>query len=400
MRPGRPVWLVAGREISERLHGRLIYVMTAFTTAIVVAAIVIPPLVKGTGRIRVALVGAGATALGPALVSGGPEAGLSVRITNLPAGSDVTQALDAKTLDVAVVDPDTTGGVTVEVSHQLDPAMQALLASAVQRQLLLSVLAQNGVSPQVVARALAPGALSVHVLHPARPDQKDRATAAIFAAVFLYFTLITYGTGVATGVAQEKTSRTAEVLLGAVPPGDLLAGKVLGIGLCGLGQIGVTVAAGLIANAAVHPAHISSVIWGLLPGILLWYLLGYGLYSFAFAAAGSLVARQEDVQMVMGPFSAVLVGGYMLTFATIANPDAPWVKLASFFPPLAPILMPARLALGHVALWETALAMALTVATALGVARLGARIYSTALVRSGPRVSWRTALRMGSEART
>ncbi len=88
-----------------------------------------------------------------------------------------------------------------------------------------------------------------------------------------------------------------------------------------------------------------------------------------------------------------LVGGFLLTYATIATPDAPWVRVVSYFPPLMPVLMPARLALGQVAIWEMPLAILIMLASIYGMARLAGRIYATSLVRRGPRLSWTAGLR-------
>ena len=89
-----------------------------------------------------------------------------------------------------------------------------------------------------------------------------------------------------------------------------------------------------------------------------------------------------------------LVGGFLLTYALIASPDALWVKIASYLPPLMPILMPARLALGHLAVWEMPLAVVIMLASIYGMARLAGRIYATGLVRGGGRLSWMVALRL------
>ena len=203
-----------------------------------------------------------------------------------------------------------------------------------------------------------------------------------------------YGSAVASGVAQEKTSRIAEVLLAAVRPSQLLAGKVVGIGVCGVGQLGIAVVAGLLANAAVQSAVIPSTVWVLLPAILLWFVLGYALYAFAYAATGALVGRQEEVQFATLPITLPIVGGFLLTYAAIAAPGAWWIRLLSFLPPLAPILMPARLALGAVAAWEMPVAVLLTLGAVYGMVRLAARIYAPALVRGGARLSWKDALRL------
>ena len=105
-------------------------------------------------------------------------------------------------------------------------------------------------------------------------------------------------------------------------PSHLLAGKVVGIGVCGVGQLAIAVVADLLANAAVQSAVIPSTVWVLLPAMLLWFVLGYALYAFAFAAAGALVARQEEVQFVSLPIGMPIIGGWLLTYAAIAAPGA------------------------------------------------------------------------------
>jgi ABC-2 type transport system permease protein len=59
-----------------------------------------------------------------------------------------------------------------------------------------------------------------------------------------------------------------------------------------------------------------------------------------------------------------------------------------------PVLMPARLAVGQVAIWETPLAIVIMLASIYGMARLAGNIYATSLVRGGPRLSWTAALRL------
>jgi ABC-2 type transport system permease protein len=138
-------------------------------------------------------------------------------------------------------------------------------------------------------------------------------------------------------------------------------------------------------------------VWALLPAVLLWFLLGYALYAFAFAAAGALVARQEEVQLVTTPFAVLLIFGYLLSYAAVASPNAPWLRVLSFFPPVAPMLMPSRIALGHVAPWETPVAVLIMVASIVGVSRVAGAVYAAGLTRSGPRLSWTLALRRRGE---
>jgi len=217
--------------------------------------------------------------------------------------------------------------------------------------------------------------------------------AAIVAGLLMYVAITMYGTAVATGVAQEKTSRTAEVLLSVVRPGELLVGKVAGIGLVGLGQLAIAAIAGLITNAVVHSAKIPGSVWGLMPAFLVYFIAGFALYAFALAATGALVARQEEIQSATFPIILPLLIGYVLTYAAVGSPNATWLRILSLVPPLTPTLMPARIALGHVAWWEYLASAVLMLGSIYGIVRIAADIYADALLRGGERVTWRTELR-------
>lgn len=385
--------LVAGREIRERLQGRLIWVMTAFTAVGVVAIIVIPALVRQPAKPAViGLVGPQAQALAPALRGTARAAKTDIELVNVRSAAAGRSGVRGGSLDAALsVGPD---AAVAQVKRTLSPAMTALLQSAVDQAHLRQVLGAAGVPPAAVSRALAPVPFATTALAPRSPVNAARDTAALAAGLLLYLSLGIYGAAVASGVAQEKTSRTAEVLLAAVRPGQLLSGKVAGIGLCGFGQLGIAVVAGLAANAAVQRAQIPATVWVLLPAILLWFVLGYALYAFAFAAAGAMVARQEEVGFVTLPVGLPIIVGFLLVYAAIATPGAWWIALLSFLPPVAPILMPARIALGHLPAWEMPADVVVMVAAIYGMARLAARIYAGALVRGGARLGWRAALRL------
>ena len=409
----KSVRLIAGREIGERLQGRATWIMTGITTVIAVVLIVGPTLFSSPSKpYVVGLVGPSAQALGPALQATGKAAGVDMTTMNVAddstARSELTPAQSSgrgsgqlgrllsslrggkATLDVALrLD---TSSATVEFYQTVSPTLAAMLRAVVEQVHQRDILIQAGVPASVAAAAQQPEPISTVTLQPAPSNAAGRSIAALAAGILLYVSVGLFGSAVASGVAQEKTSRTAEVLLAAVTPSDLMTGKVIGIGLVGFAQMAATIGAALIANAVVQSSSVPPEVWVLLPAILLWFALGYTLYAFGYAAAGAMVARQEEVQSVSAPFSVFLIGGYLLTYASIASPDALWVRIVSYLPPLMPVLMPARLALGHVAVWEMPLAILIMLASIYGMARFAGRIYASSLVRGGPRVSWIAAL--------
>ena len=246
---------------------------------------------------------------------------------------------------------------TIEAYETVPPNISGLVRSVIDAVHQREVLGAAGVPASRIDAAQRPVPLAQTTLKATPPDLAGRWISALAAAMLLMYAVAGYGSSVANGVAQEKTSRTAEVLLAAVKPRELMIGKVLGVGLVGLGQMIVTVGAALIANAVVKSQVVPPVLSTLLPMIVVWFVLGFTLYAFGFAAAGAMVARQEEVQSVTMPFTVFLVAGLLLVYATIAAPDAPWVSVAGMA-------------------WEAG------------------RIYRRALVRGGARLSWSSALRL------
>jgi ABC-2 type transport system permease protein len=390
--------LVAAREISERIGSRALRITTALMTVLVVAAVLIPTLVSSSeSPTKVGLIGtraqAQAQALAPTLALAARAAKAKMALVDVASPQSARSEIKNGTLDVALsLGPHSA---TAEVAQSLSPTTRALLTATIDGAHQQQVLTQAGVSAATIRALQTPVPFATVAIEPPSSQEAARDIAALAAGLLLYVAVAMYGNAVATGVAQEKTSRTAEVLLATVRPSQLLAGKVIGIGLCGLGQLTIPVIAGLITNAVVHSTQIPSTIWLLLPTILLWFALGYALFAFAFAATGATVARQEEVQFATAPFGFALVAGYLLVYALIGSPHATWIRVLSFLPPLAPSLMPARIAIGDISLWESALGVFIMLIGIYGMVRLAARIYSGALVRGGARLSWRAALRFG-----
>jgi ABC-2 type transport system permease protein len=207
-----------------------------------------------------------------------------------------------------------------------------------------------------------------------------------------------FGSMVLTGVLEEKTSRVVEVLLARIPARALLAGKIAGIGLLGLAQIAVTALAALIAVTTVGSIDIPAVRGAVLAWAVVWFVLGYALYATVFGALGSLGSRAEDAQAVAGPAQIVLMVAFLASFFMITQPASVAAKAISYFPLTAPLAMPGRIAMGATVWWEPVLAVALTLATIIGLVQLAGRLYTNAILHGGPRLSLHDAWRSTTAA--
>jgi ABC-2 type transport system permease protein len=199
---------------------------------------------------------------------------------------------------------------------------------------------------------------------------------------------------VAQGVVEEKSSRVVEILLSTVRPWHLLLGKVIGLGVVGLVQLGILAVVGLAVATGTGVLSVSGVAAGAAAWGIVWYLLGFLLYAMIYGAAGSLVSRQEDTQTVVGPVNIALIIGFIVGINLLTqSPDGTATRVVSLIPLLSPVLMPARISTGAAAPWEIVTSLALTIASIALVTWLGARIYQNGVLRVGSRVKLADALR-------
>jgi ABC-2 type transport system permease protein len=168
------------------------------------------------------------------------------------------------------------------------------------------------------------------------------------------------------------------------------------VGLLQLSLVGLLVALEMPFTSGFDVPEGAFAIAG---SVALWFVLGFALYATGFAVAGATVGRQEDAQYGSLPVILVLLVAYALATAisVVGLGDRAWVQAASYLPPLAPMLMPTRAALGHVEAWEVVPAAALMLLAIYSLLRLGGRIYAGGQLQNGPRMRLREAWRMARD---
>ncbi len=216
---------------------------------------------------------------------------------------------------------------------------------------------------------------------------------ATFGTAALFGTIIGYGQMTLLGVAEEKSSRVVEVVLGAVEPAKLLAGKVIGIGLFALAQMALILGATAATLLTLDTVPIPSGTWTALTSVFVFFLLGFAFYSTVYAAFGALMARTENASNAAGPLNLVVSIGYMTGVISSGAGDSTFARVLSMLPPFTPTVMPMRIVGGHATMWEVAIAVGLLAASAYWVTRLAARIYIGGIMRGGAKTRLRDALR-------
>lgn len=383
------VGLVAAREIRMALRSRALRIGTALVTAVIVAAIVVPQLVEHEETTyRVGVVAGVAGERRQSIVAAGRLAGARVRVVALPDDAAAGQAIRSGRVDLAVAEGPV---VLVEKPPEAGSGLGDLTTTVARLVALETRLEGAGLPAGAAAAALAAPPIPMRSLEAPDPDQEDRSGLAFVGGLALYMMLLTYGSWISQSVVEEKSSRVVEVLLAAVRPAQLLVGKVVGIGVVAMGQALVFGAAALGAAAAVGFDTLPSGTAAAAASAVLWFLLGFAFYSFVFATVGALASNQQDAQIGGIPVGAVLLVAYFGATGASSEPDYWLARLLSYFPPTAPVVMPARIAAGGVAPWEVALAVALMAAAVVVLVRLAGHIYPRVALHSGARLKLRQA---------
>jgi ABC-2 type transport system permease protein len=379
------VALIARREITTRLQQKGFRIGIA-ATLLIVAIICIVPSFTGGGSGRptydVALVHA-PSGTAEVLASTGKALHVTVH----------THAASAGTARVKVRSGDWDAALVGRriIARNSSDAVVGIVEQAYRASTVDARLHAAGLSSGQISTALDVAPLPVTTV--ASSDTSTRKAIATIAIIALFTQLATFCTWVAMGVVEEKSSRVVELVLSAVRPLQLLAGKLLGIGVLALGQV---VAMGVVAIVAARAAGTLAVPASAIGTVVVAVIaFAFGFAFFAGLAAGlaSTVSRQEEVSGVLAPVTVTLMACYLASFAVADNGGSTLARVLSIVPPISTIAMPARIAQGGVAVLDIVAAVLLLVASTAGIIAVGARIYRASVLHAGSRVPLRRAWR-------
>lgn len=383
----RGAWrLIARRDFWVRLRERSFLISTLLNIA-VISILVLVRAYGGGGAgpsFDLGYVGAPAVARGAAEL--GEKAGVTVRVHQLADEQAADAALRDGSMDAVVV------GDLLVAKSSIDDTLGGLVQASERNARLAALLDQHGVTTEERAAANAP--LGVQTLEPPPPPHRpENAQVAFVAVILLYGQLFGYGIWVASGVIEEKASRVVELLLSAIRPKQLLAGKIVGIGILGLGQLIVVATFAIVLALVTGAIKVPLSAIGAAGLVVAWFILGFAFYASLFAAAGALASRMEELQNVIVPINLIILVSFFISIGALQNPDGTLVTVASLVPTSAPLAMPVRIVLGAAPAWQVALSLALIIGSTILLVPAAARLYMGAILRSGGRVKIRDAWR-------
>lgn len=437
------VWAVIRREFLERVRTRAFIFGTVLFPVLMVGITILPAWLasRETAPKRIAVVDATegaagaqvADALGNVRRGGSPGAIGAARytITRVSASPDrldaVRDSLIAFTglqergadgfdgvlvMDEAAVASGRPTYYGVNVGSQTD---MRRLETELQTALRFERLRRVGIDPIVAAPALRPVDLITKKVTDGKLSGESGGASFFLAYIMgfvLYFAMVLYGVQVMTAVIEEKSSRIAEVLASSLSPFQMMLGKVLGVGAVGLLQLGiwggtamlVTTYRGQLAKLmglpaeAIAGAALPAFKPDLLAVFLLFFVLGFLLFSAAYAAVAAMCNSLQETQQANAPITMCIIAGFISVFALLNEPTGDMARILTLVPVLSPFVVPVRYSLTPIPPLELALSAILTFGLMLAVVWVAARIYRVGILMYGKRPGFREVIRWVREA--
>lgn len=348
-------WLVAEREISSKLRSKAFLISTGILLLIALAGILIGGFTsKNPEATTVAVTSETASVV---------EALPNMKTTEVADRAEAEKLLRSEDVEAAVLPGDGPLGYTV-IALKDAPG---------------SLVGGLSVSP------------AVEILEPATTNPLLRYFIAIgFGLVFL-MAASTFGGTIAQSVVEEKQTRVVEVLLSAIPARTLLAGKVIGNTILAMAQILALAAIATVGLIVTGQKEVLSSLGAPIIWFAVFFLFGFILLAALFAAAASMVSRQEDIGSTTMPITMLVMAPYVLVIVFNDNPLV--LTIMSYVPFSAPVGMPMRLFVGEAQWWEPLLSLVILLASCVAAIAIGAKIYENSLLRMGKKLTLSEALR-------
>lgn len=310
--------------------------------------------------------------------------------------------------------------------------LESKIQSDIQKSIRIHLYEQAGVDIEII-NGLNPSVNLSTKIVTVGGDMEDSSSGAatilsMALAVLIYLTLFIYGGQVMRGVIEEKNNRIVEVIISSVKPFQLMMGKIVGIGLVGLTQFLLwiilsstlmivtstflvdknQISSTLMEDATSmtgsemtedNPAmEIFSAVNSLNLGeiafyFLVFFFLGYLIYSALFAAVGSAVDNETESQQFIFPLTLPLLFTYMMSFSVIINdPHGPISFWLSMFPLTSPIAMSTRIPFG-VPTWEILVSITLLILGFVLTTWIASKIYRVGILMYGKKASFKEIIK-------
>jgi ABC-2 type transport system permease protein len=274
------------------------------------------------------------------------------------------------------------------------------ISVTVQKILSEKVLREQDIDLKIVAEAIRDvnlGTFKVKKEGTTRVSSGIEYMMSIFMMTILFSIIMAYGQLIMRGVIEEKNSRIVEVLISSTDTQTLFYGKIIGIGLAGLTQVGIWMLLAVYFMRGALFGIDRGVLQFLTPELaayfVVFFIIGYFMFSIMFSIVGASVNTDQEAQQFAAPLTYLLIIPFIVGVMVTQNPNTPMMVLASLFPLFTPTLMFMRITIAVPAFGQILLSIALSTAFTIFLAWLGAKIFRVGILMYGKKPTLKEIMR-------
>ena len=399
------LFLIAQWEYMTRIRSKWFIISTLIIPLVLVAFMFLPAVVmQGTGSdIRIiALIDANGemsvefeTAISEQYhLKNGQAKYQIIVLENKPVEEAIAvghELLDSQTIDAFVVLPvDIMGKNHAEYhanfigNYREQEEVRAVISSV-----LLNLRARDaGLNPEVVKQLSRRVNLDlIEMDGGGEKKQGDELFSYILPVIFvmmLYFAIVMSSQVLMRSVLEERTNRLVEILLSSVNAGQLMSGKILGLGLLGLTQLLFYMVCGFVVSQyrGIEIINTVQILY-----FLLYFILGYMFFSGVYAAIGAVFSSEQDAQQAVSIISIVSIFPLLMSSYVISNPDSLLTIVLSHMPFVSPFFMILIIGIKAPPFWHIISTSILLILYAVCAMIIAGKIFRTAILMTGKRPS-------------
>jgi ABC-2 type transport system permease protein len=278
------------------------------------------------------------------------------------------------------------------------------LQGTIGRIIIRKRLIQAGFDPELIQRLYSSPQVEAVKLsrkgEKVESEKQDFMTAMLTGVAFtmmLYMTILIYGQSIGRSVLNEKVSKTVEILLSSISPLELLFGKILGQVMASLLQYAVWIGMGFAFISIIGPvigvSGIPQIPLSLVGYLLIFFLLGFFLYSSIYAAFGAVSQDESNFGQLSWPLIVFLVIPMVSVGGIISSPNSPVFVFLSLFPMTGAIVTFIRMVVTTLPSWQIAVSIALQAVSVAVMVFLSAKIFRVGILMTGKRLKVKEILR-------
>ena len=208
----------------------------------------------------------------------------------------------------------------------------------------------------------------------------------------LYLSLLISGQLLLQSVIEEKSNRIVEVILSSVSPKELMTGKILGSAITSLMQMIIWLSPIILVISTtlfVLPPEVTfSITINHILFLLANFTLGLIIYLSLFGMVGSIFDNPQDAQSGMWPIMMLIMIPFFIAISMMENPNSPIANIASLLPFSSIMVMPVKMTVVEVPLWQLMVCLAVNIATIFVVFPMAGKIYRVGILITGKKPKW------------